>query len=99
MDCDPLPPDKHPTGYELDNVPANGLGISRAALIDRESIPTKSGFKIATILGPRSGVGYMPVLDGGLADGFSITCYFDMDFAQLRKIERISSNCAGPPAA
>ncbi len=41
---------------------ANGLGISRAAPIDRYECKRKSPFKMPPILGPRSGVGWNAVL-------------------------------------
>src|SRR6266498_3600125 len=44
--------------------PPNGLRVSRAAHIDRDNLRMKTAFKIATILGPRSGVGCTRRLGG-----------------------------------
>jgi len=38
--------------------PPNGLGMSRAAMEIGTTVGTKSDFKMAMILGPRSGVGW-----------------------------------------
>jgi hypothetical protein len=42
----------------------NVLRISRAAPLDREDFWAESNFQKATILGPRSGVGWMRLFGG-----------------------------------
>jgi hypothetical protein len=54
---------------ELAGARPNGLPITRAALIDRESYLVKPAFKMAAILGPHSGVGCMGVLAGSFTLG------------------------------
>jgi hypothetical protein len=45
-------------------VPSNGLALSCAAPVDREGSRAETASKIATILGPRSGVSWSTLLGG-----------------------------------
>jgi len=45
----------------------NGLALSCAAPIDRETVEPNLAFKIDAILGPHSGVGWNAIFGGGFS--------------------------------